>query len=139
MALNVNPGQVVLARKLEGAEITTSLIKTQDFQEQYESLSDLVDYLSTLKKAIDSEIKEVIMKDYVETGESTISTDKYNFTYVGPSTKKGFDTKKLAEEHPDIYLKYVKISNVADSIRVAKKKAAEKDKDSIEADFSELK
>lgn len=138
--IEVNPGQVTLARQLEGVEVTSKLIKSADFQNQYGSLADLVDYLTKLKKAVDAEIKEVIMQEYVETGEATISTDNYNFTYVSSSTKKSFDTKKFEKENPELYLKYTKVTSQSDSLRVTKKKKTESStRDSIEADFSEVK
>lgn len=139
--IEINPGQVTLAKKLEGVEITTTLIKSQDFQTQYGGLADLVDYLTKLKKAVDAEIKEAIQKEYVETGESTISTDSYNFTYVSGSTKTSFDTKKFEEENPELYAKYTKLTNNSDSLRVTKKKKKEDKakKEAIEADFSEIK
>lgn len=139
--IEINPGQVTLAKKLEGVEITTALVKSQDFQVQYGGLADLIDYLTKLKKTVDAEIKETIQKEYVETGESTISTDSYSFTYVSGSTKQSFDTKKFAEENPELYAKYTKIVNSSDSLRVTKKKRKE-DKaktEAIEADFSEVK
>lgn len=140
-SLEVGLNQIALARKLDGVKISTDVVKSESFQEQYQGLTTLIDYLSQVKKAVDAGIKSVVMAEYEATGEGTISSDLYNYTYVAPSTRENFDTAKFKEEHPDLYIKYVKVGSVSDSIRVTKvkKKSAENKESSIEASFAEIK
>ena len=141
ITLETGLSQVTKAHELDGVKVTTAVIKSDNFQEQYDSLSSLVEYLTQLKKAVDAEIKQVILDEYGKTGENSIKTDNYTFSYCSQSMRESVDSKRLKEELPDVYKEYVKVSFVADSIKVRKHKKKEendKKKEAIEAEYSEI-
>jgi len=117
-----NFNQIVLASQLDHVEISADVVKSENFSLQYESLDNLIKYLTSIQKAVNTEIKKIIEKDYADSGVSSLKSDKYSFSYVAPSTKQTFDVKKFMEENPELYKKYLKISKVSDSLRVTKKK-----------------
>jgi regulator of replication initiation timing len=47
---------------------------------------------------------------------------KVLITYVAPTTKESLDTKKFKDEHPELYEKYVRQSDVKESLRITIKK-----------------
>lgn len=47
---------------------------------------------------------------------------KVLITYVAPTTKESLDTKKLKDEHPELYEKYVRQSEAKESLRITIKK-----------------
>lgn len=127
------------AQQLDGVKITADIVKTKDFQTNYTSLVNLIEYLNSIKKSVDSGVKELVKNNYTETGDSSITTDSYNFTYVPESTRQTIDSKKFKEEHPELYVKYTTTNRVSDSIRITKVKKDEEDsKKSIDAVFSEV-
>lgn len=134
-----NFNQIALASQLDHMEISADMVKSENFSLQYESLDDLIKYLTSIQKAVNTEIKKIIEKDYVDSGVSSLKSDKYSFSYIAPSTKQTFDVNKFMEENPELYKKYLKTSNVSDSLRVTKKKEKKETKrtDVIDAD-SEL-
>ena len=132
-----NVNQIVLASELDNVVVTTDLIKSDDFSKKYQSLNELIDYLTSIKKSVDAEIKKVVQDSYDATGESSVSSEDYNFTYVAPTTKTSFDSKAFKEAHPELYVKYVKTSNVAGSLRVTKREKKSTD-NTVEADFKDL-
>lgn len=48
---------------------------------------------------------------------------KVLITYVAPTTKESLDTKKLKDENPELYEKYVRQSDVKESLRITIKKS----------------
>lgn len=47
-----------------------------------------------------------------------LETDKMVISYVAPTDRESFDSKKFKEDNPDLYDEYVKISPVKSSIRI---------------------
>ena len=47
-----------------------------------------------------------------------IETDKMVISYVAPTDRESFDSKKFRSDNPDLYDEYVKISPVKSSIRI---------------------
>lgn len=117
-----NFNQIALVSQLDHVEISAEMVKSENFSLQYESLDDLIKYLTSIQKAVNTEIKKIIEKDYADSGVSSLKSDKYSFSYIAPSTKQTFDVNKFMEENPELYKKYLKTSNVSDSLRVTKKK-----------------
>lgn len=107
---------------LAKTEITKDLVETSDFGHQYALLKEAIDYLTGLKKEIDSHVGEVIAPLYMEDGTTTISNDKYSFTYCAPTTSLTVDTAKLKKEFPDVYKQCVKTTSRNASLRVTEKK-----------------
>lgn len=44
--------------------------------------------------------------------------EKLTITYIAPSDRETFDSKKFKEEHQDLYDEYVSMSKVKSSIRI---------------------
>lgn len=89
--------------------------------------NDFVKKFKALKKAqaelaeIEADVKEK-MKEMFESipklDSNSVIVDGLKFTYVHPSVRNTFDSKKFQEENPKEYKKYLKQSNVKSSIRV---------------------
>jgi hypothetical protein len=123
-----NINQVVLASQLDHVEVTSDIIESENFAQKYKSLDQLIKYLQGIKTAINTEIKKIIKENYAESGDSSIRNDFFTFTYVSPTTKEDFDVARFKEENPELYKKYVKITNVSDSLRTTAKKEKKREK-----------
>lgn len=81
---------------------------------EYEKMmKDLKDKEEKIKKAILDEMEE---KNVVK-----IENDFLIISYVAPTERESFDSKKLREEQPEIYNNYIKFSEVKSSIRIKTK------------------
>lgn len=69
-------------------------------------------------EAKQKELKESILKEMEETNTIKIETEELTITYVAPTYREAFDTKKFRVDNPDLYDKYVKFSEVKSSIRM---------------------
>lgn len=132
--------QIVLASQLDEVSVSAELIKSDDFSKKYQSLDALINYLKQIKSSVDAEIKNLIEKEYAETGESSIKNSDYTFSYVPSSSRESVDKDKLKELYPDVYKDCLCSTGVASSLRVTKKKKKEtesKDKKDnvIDAEF----
>ena len=107
---------------LANAEVTKALVESSDFGAQYAALKEAIDTLTALKKELDGKVGEVIAPMYAEDGTTTISNDKYNFTYCAPTTSLTVDTAKLKKDFPEVYKQCVKTSSRSASLRVTEKK-----------------
>lgn len=82
----------------------------------------LAEYEDALKviKTIEEEMKEAIKAEMESKGIIKIE-DEVNgivISYIAPSDKEQFDSKKFRKEHADLYDKYVKMTPTRSSIRV---------------------
>lgn len=135
--------QIVLASQLDEVSVSAELIKSDDFSKKYQSLDALINYLKQIKSSVDTEIKNLIEKEYAETGESSIKNSDYTFSYVPSSSRESIDKDKLKELYPDVYKDCLCSTGVASSLRVTKKKKKEtesKDKKDnvIDAEFTDF-
>lgn len=55
----------------------------------------------------EAEFKEELFKAMSENGIKSYSNDLMKVTYIDETTTERFDSKKLKEEHPKTYAKYV--------------------------------
>ena len=124
--------------KIEGLSnvpVTKELLRTGDFSETYSQLTALIDYLNGIKNVVDLGVREIVKDNYYENNESSVEAGDVRFTYVPPSTRESFDSKKLKEDDPELYARYVKVSNVKENMRISKiKKKEEKDAEKGEND-----
>ena len=51
-----------------------------------------------------------------------IDNEQLSITYVPPTFKDKFDEKRFKEEHPELYIEYLKEIEVKDSLRITIKK-----------------
>ena len=107
---------------LANVEVTKALVESSDFATQYGALKEAIEALTALKKELDGKVGEVLAPMYAEDGTTTISNEKYNFTYCAPTTSLTVDTAKLKKEFPDVYKQCVKTTSRSASLRVTEKK-----------------
>ena len=78
-------------------------ISTEDFGTKYLILIEMIKRCSSLKETLDKEIKEIMGKKYIESGDTKIVAGKCQYTYIPETEKVSVDTAKLKKEFPDIY------------------------------------
>lgn len=69
-------------------------------------------------KKKEEELKEAIKEQMELLGITKLETDDLTISYIAPTKKETFDSKKLREDNPDLYDLYVKLSDVRSSIRI---------------------
>ena len=69
-------------------------------------------------KAKQDEIKKAILEEMEQYNILKIDTESLSITYVAPTTRETFNSKKFAEDNPELYDEYVSISPVKASIRM---------------------
>ncbi len=69
-------------------------------------------------KAKEDELKQMILEEMEKKNIIKISTEDMTISYIAPSKRETFDSKRLKEENPDLYDLYVKLSDVKASIRI---------------------
>lgn len=74
-------------------------------------------------KEKEEQLKESILDGMRTNNLIKLDTPDISITYVAPTKKETLDTKRLKEEKPDVYLAYIKLSDVKDSIRIKVKEA----------------
>lgn len=76
-------------------------------------------------KEKEDELKKAILAEMEKANILQINTDELLISYVQPTYKETFDSKKFREDHPDLYDEYIKMSDVKSSIRIKVKENAE--------------
>lgn len=79
--------------------------------------------LKDIKEAED-EIKQRILEEMEKKGIIKISTETMSISYVAPSDRETFDSKKFKKDHADLFDEYVRMSPVKSSIRIKLKEVA---------------
>ena len=69
-------------------------------------------------KAQEDELKQMILTEMEVKGIIKIDTEDVTITYVAPTTRESFDSKKFRADNPDLYDEYINISPVKASIRL---------------------
>ena len=108
--------------KLDPAAITPETIKTEEFAISYNYLVSLLQYANDLKHNVDEAIKAAARDHYLETGDNTLFSPEYRYTYVPGTTRESFNVQQFKVDDPMTYRKYVKVSQVNDSLRATKLK-----------------
>ncbi len=62
--------------------------------------------------------KEMLLKEMEEKNIRKIETDALSITYIDPSERESFNSKKFREEHQDLYDEYVTFTQVKGSVRI---------------------
>jgi len=71
----------------------------------------------TLEKQ-NTEMRQAILEAMEANGVDKFDGDLITITYVKPTTRTTFDSKKFAEERPKTYAKYLRTGKVKASIRL---------------------
>lgn len=85
---------------------------------------DVQQYLAMLEADVKKKteelktIKDGLCKLMLNKGIKRFTTDVMQLTTVTPAPKQTFDSKKFKDDHPELYSKYLKTSEVKPSIRI---------------------
>ena len=115
-----NKNALATIGQLAGTEITAEVVSTPEFAEKYEMLRNTKEWIDNLDKTLTAGIKAVAEKNYEETGEQSIASPGYRYTYIPETTRESFNARALKADHPDLYKEYVKVSSVSPTLRVTK-------------------
>ena len=66
----------------------------------------------------EDEIKASILQEMEEKNIKSIDCDELLISYIAPSDRESFDSKKFREDHNDLYDEYVKFTPVKSSVRI---------------------
>lgn len=80
-------------------------------------IAELERTIAELKK-IQDDVKKAIIEEMEQKGVVKLDNDVITITYIAPTDRETFDSKKFKEEQPDMYDEYVKISPVKASVRI---------------------
>lgn len=67
-------------------------------------------------KTVQDELKKSLLAEMEAKGLIKVETPNLVISYIAPSDRETFDSKKLREDNPDLYDEYIKISPVKSSI-----------------------
>lgn len=70
-----------------------------------------------IKEAEDA-LKKEILEEMEAKGIVKVETEEMTITYVAPTDRETFDSKRLRAENPSLYDEYINISPVKASVRV---------------------
>jgi hypothetical protein len=102
----------------------TEKFEVEVFDEKGELSVNISDVLAFYEKKIkeielaQKEYKEKIQQAMEERGIKKFENEFITITYIEPTTRVTLDSKKLKEEEPDTYIKYVNQSEVKASVRI---------------------
>ena len=134
----VKDAELAEINHLAEATITSELVASASFAENYRSLVALSQRLSDLKKTIDNRVKEVLKERYEESGEVSAELGDIKYSYVPPALRENFRLKDFKKDEPDLYKKYVEVNQVKDFVRVSIKPAKERSDPAIEVEYDEF-
>lgn len=97
--------------------ITAEGILSIEVQQQITDIEKQVKALDEQKKRI----RELLLSEMEAKGIKKLDNDFFSVTYVAPTYKETFDSKKFKVDYEDLYNKYVKISDVKSQIKVSLK------------------
>jgi NCAIR mutase (PurE)-related protein len=69
-------------------------------------------------EAQNADMRQAILEAMEANGVTKFDGDLITITYVAPSKRNTFDSKKFAEERPKTYEKYLRVTEVKASIRL---------------------
>lgn len=105
-----------LVKKLDNTQSEIAKIQAQII----EATVPLQNKLVTLKEQ-DKKVREAILEAMKKNNVKSFESDRVKITYIAPTKRKGFDAKRLESDDPKLYAKYVKYTDVKDSIRITPK------------------
>lgn len=111
----------LLAAEVEGRQFVNPLPSVNTLPDRYKAMEMQILDLLAKKKEIEEQVKtfsERMKGEMEKAGVKTWETDNMRLTYIEPSTKETFDSKKFKEENPESYKNYIKTTKVKSSIRI---------------------
>ena len=104
-------------RLISDVDLGVSEEELEDLTELMEEIKAKEDELKLMKEKVDK-VKEILYGTMEKEGVKTVDRGNLKITYVAPSCRTSVDSKKLQEEEPEIYKKYVKTTTFAGSIKI---------------------
>ena len=111
-AMTDNKEEVILAATAVLSDATALL--NPEVSSQLAEFERMAEEIKSKQKIL----KDKILAEMEERGILKIETDELMITYIAPTGRETFDSKTFRKDNPDLYDKYVKISNVSASVRM---------------------
>lgn len=73
--------------------------------------------MKEIKEAEDA-LKQGILKEMEQKGILKVETEEMTISYVAPTDRETFDSKRFKFDHPDMFDEYVKLTPVKSSVRI---------------------
>ena len=73
--------------------------------------------MKEIKEAEDA-LKQGILKEMEQKGILKVETEEMTISYIAPTDRETFDSKRFKFDHPDMFDEYVKLSPVKASVRI---------------------
>lgn len=111
----------LLAAEVEGRQFVNPLPSVNTLPDRYKAMEMQILDLLAKKKEIEEQVKtfsERMKSEMEKAGVKKWETENMRLTYIDPTTKETFDSKRFQEEHPESYKKYTKTTKVKSSIRI---------------------
>lgn len=111
----------LLAAEVEGRQFANPLPSVNTLPDRYKAMEMQILDLLAKKKEIEEQVKtfsERMKTEMEKAGVKKWETENMRLTYIDPTTKETFDSKRFKEEHPESYKKYTKTTKVKSSIRI---------------------
>ncbi len=89
---------------------------SQDFKEKYKSFINLKNTIEEAQKIIKDQLIQYY-ESIPEEDRKQLDFDTFKVSYVKGSIRKSLDNKKLQDEEPEIYNKYLKETEVSSTIK----------------------
>ena len=85
-----------------------------------ETASKIADFerkMKEIKEAEDS-LKQGILNEMEQKGILKVETEEITISYIAPTDRETFDSKRFKTEHADMFDEYVKMTPVKSSVRI---------------------
>jgi hypothetical protein len=113
---------MISPQNCDDAEVITN--EMVQFESAVPDVIQKITILKQLKKELDEQEKALnqnLLEAMEIYGVKSFENDVIKITYVAPTTRTTIDSTKLKKDHPDIAVKYSKLSTVSASVRVTVK------------------
>lgn len=105
----------------EAEVITDELVQ---FQSAAPEVIQQITSLVVMKKQLEDQekhLKEELVKAMETYGVKSFENEHIKMVYVAPTTRSTLDSTRLKKDHPDLAQQYMKVSDVAASVRITVK------------------
>ena len=114
-------------KKLNDTPLTEEMIRSEEFCNTYSLLEDLANSVTSVQKKVKDGILPILRENFIGSGETSIRTKDYLFTYKPSYQKNTFNMDLFKSAHPELAAElqspsYYKISVAKDSITITPNK-----------------
>lgn len=111
----------LLLAEVEGRQFINPLPSVNTLPDRYKAMEMQILDLLAKKKEIEEQVKtfsERMKGEMEKAGVKKWETDNMRLTYIEPTIKETFDSKRFQDEHPESYREYIKTTKIKSSIRI---------------------